>query len=88
MRAIETKTVITEDRKQALQLPQDVAPGEHRVVVLLDERVLGEEDTAETPLRWEDGLLVYDGKTAGPIESAVDDVRDERMRHILAGYRP
>ena len=37
MRTIQTKAKIAEDRKLVLQLPSDVTPGEHRVVVVLDE---------------------------------------------------
>ena len=63
MRTIEAKAIIADDRRLVLQLPWDVAPGEHHVVVLLDERPSREESEAETPLRWEDGLLVYGGET-------------------------
>jgi hypothetical protein len=38
MRAIETIAQVSEDRKLVVQLPSDVSPGEHRVVVLLEER--------------------------------------------------
>jgi hypothetical protein len=86
MRTIEARTTITDDRRLVLQLPQDVVPGEHDVVVLIDVRAPGEESAAETPLRWEDGLLVYGGETVGRIEDAIDDLREERMRHILAGH--
>ena len=37
MKTIETTTVIGDDRKLTLQLPPDVAPGEHRVVVVIDD---------------------------------------------------
>ena len=38
MKTIETTAVIGDDRKLSLQLPEDVPPGEHRIVVLIEER--------------------------------------------------
>jgi hypothetical protein len=33
-------------------------------------------------------VLVYGGEVAGPTEIAIADSREERMRHVLAGYQP
>ena len=85
MRTIEASATIADDRRLVLQLPQDVVPGEHHVVVLLNAPSPGAESAAETPLRWEDGLLVYGGETVGRIEDAIDEFREERMLHILPG---
>ena len=87
MRTIQAKATITEDRRLILQLPSDVTPGEHRVVVLLDPPTPAEDTVAETPVRWEDGVLVYDGEIVGPIETAIEDSQVERMRHILGEYQ-
>lgn len=80
MRMIETRATITDDRRLVLQLPQDVDPGEHDVVVLLDVQGPGEEPAAETPLRWEEGLLVYGGETVGDVGNAIDEITGERHR--------
>jgi hypothetical protein len=40
MRTIETTAVVGEDRKLMVQLPVEVPPGAHRVVVVIDERQL------------------------------------------------
>ena len=37
MMTIETMAVISDDRKLSVQLPPEVRPGEHRVVVMIDE---------------------------------------------------
>jgi hypothetical protein len=37
MRTIETRAQVGDDRKLVVQLPPDVAPGEHRVVVVIEE---------------------------------------------------
>ena len=90
MHTIETTAMISEDRTLVLRSP-DVAPGEHRVRVLIDEpdRVLDETGEVEqTPTRWEGNVLVYAGEVAGPIENAIADSREERMRHLLAGFQP
>ena len=37
MKTIETTTVVGEDRKLTVQLPADVEPGTHQVVVVIEE---------------------------------------------------
>lgn len=37
MRSIETNVVVSSDRKIVIQLPADIRPGAHRVVVVIDE---------------------------------------------------
>lgn len=37
MKTIETTAVVGEDRKLTVQLPPDVAPGRHRIVLMVDE---------------------------------------------------
>jgi hypothetical protein len=91
MHTIQTTAVISEDRKLVLQLPPDVAPGEYRLRVLIDEpgQVLDEiRQDEQTPTRWEGNVLVYAGEVVGPIENAIADSREERMRHLLAGFQP
>jgi hypothetical protein len=39
MRTIETTAVVTEDGKLTITLPPDIAPGEHQVVVVIEEQV-------------------------------------------------
>ncbi len=86
MRTIEARATVTDDHRLVLQLPQDVVPGDHDVVVFLDMGAPCEESAAETPLRWEDGLLVYGGDAVDGMEDAIDELREERMCHILSGY--
>lgn len=43
MRTIETTATITSDGKIIMQLPADIPPGEHRVVVVIDEYPLKKE---------------------------------------------
>ena len=42
MKTIETHAAVTEDGVLTLQVPADVQPGEHRVVVIIDEKVVKE----------------------------------------------
>ncbi|TVS20015.1 MAG: hypothetical protein EA424_06140 [Planctomycetaceae bacterium] len=86
MRTIEATMLIAEDRKLVLQLPSDVSPGEHRVVLMIDEPKPVREETGEheqTPTRWEGNVLVYDGVVEGPIEDAVRQHREERIQHLM-----
>ena len=37
MRAIQTRAKVTDDRKLTIDVPSDVEPGEHQVIVVIDE---------------------------------------------------
>ena len=37
MRAIQTRATVTSDGKLTIDVPSDVAPGEHQVIVVIDE---------------------------------------------------
>ena len=50
MRTIETTLRVAADGTGTLQVPGDIAPGEHRVVVVLDDG--GRENAARPPLRF------------------------------------
>jgi hypothetical protein len=55
MKAITTIATVTTDGKITLQLPSDIPPGEHQVVVVIDEKPLVEKpETKEkrTPLKF------------------------------------
>ncbi|MGE0820472.1 MAG: hypothetical protein AB7G75_06545 [Candidatus Binatia bacterium] len=38
MRTIETTAVVTEDGKLTINVPPDIAPGEHQVVMIIEEQ--------------------------------------------------
>jgi hypothetical protein len=87
--------VIGEDRKVTVQLPSHVAPGEHKLIVLVDGRGAERPNVAtnepsqngDDPFRWEEGLLVYTGNMPPDLEirRLIEEDREERMRHIMAG---
>jgi len=37
MRRIETKGTVDDDGQLSVQVPEDIAPGEHKIVVIIDE---------------------------------------------------
>ena len=37
MRTIQTRGTVTEDRKLTIELPSDVSPGNHQVVIVIDD---------------------------------------------------
>ncbi|MGI2904827.1 hypothetical protein [Tolypothrix sp. VBCCA 56010] len=43
MKAIQTIATVTSDGKITLQLPPDIPPGEHQVVVIIDEKLSEKE---------------------------------------------
>lgn len=53
MRMIETTVMVTEEDKMTIQLPQDIAPGEHQVVIVIEEQPIKKEtqSLADFPVR-------------------------------------
>ena len=43
MRTIETTVTVTEDGKITIQIPSDIEPGEHKVVVIIEEQLVKRE---------------------------------------------
>ncbi len=61
MKAIETTGVVGEDRKLTVQLPLDVAPGPHQIVVVVDG------PRSERPQTWTmDDWPVHDAAFVDP----------------------
>ncbi len=51
MKAIETTVLVTADGKATLQLPPDVLPGEHRIVLVIDEQQVLHEPSTQEPTK-------------------------------------
>ena len=88
MRTIQVKTTVPEDRILVLQLPEDVLPGEHEFVLMIDpgDQAMSQADVVDTedlPLRREGSVLVYDGTAEGPVEGVLDQVREERIQRFI-----
>jgi hypothetical protein len=85
MKTIETTGVVTDDHRLALQLPEDVTPGEHRIVLLIDEPkpAANHDQNITTPMRWEGNVLVYDGQYSGSLEQFIEELREERIRQFF-----
>ena len=88
MTTLTVNTLVPDNRKITLQLPEHVTPGEHRVRIQIDPLLSDDEivDEGETPLRWEGGILVYAGEVPpGNVCDWIEQARDERMKDILRG---
>lgn len=42
VKTIQTTAIVTADGKVTLQLPHDISPGEHQVIVIIDDRAIAE----------------------------------------------
>jgi hypothetical protein len=61
MKAIETTAMVGDDRKLTVQLPADVAPGPHQIVVVIDGA------PSERPQTWTmDDWPVHDAALVDP----------------------
>lgn len=61
MKKIEVTAVISDDRRLSLQLPSEVPPGEHRIVLLIDE------ETSEPRAAWTmDDWPIHDATLVDP----------------------
>ena len=83
MKTIEATVLVPENRQVTLRLPEDVPPGEHHFVLLIDEPLSAEGDGEATPTRCEKGLLVYDGELVSPAGAAIDEFREERLKKFF-----
>lgn len=86
MTRIETIATVGDDHSLILQLPTEISPGEHRVVVYIDSTPEPDEKVVEPPLKRVGSVLVHTGKPLGPIENTVDEVRREREAQLLQGF--
>ncbi len=50
MRTVEMKAVIGPDRKIVVQLPPDISPGEHQLVIVIEEQPVVEKE--RSPLQF------------------------------------
>ena len=50
MRTIETTATVTEEGQLTLQVPPDILPGQHRVVVVIDEQTESPPESQTDPL--------------------------------------
>ena len=44
MKTIETKATVTKERLLTIQVPSDIEPGEHQVVLVVDERPVKKQE--------------------------------------------
>jgi len=62
VRRIETKGTVDDDGQLSVQVPEDIAPGEHKIVVLIDEQAPRQQpdDLSDQPVfhigSWPEGL--------------------------------
>jgi hypothetical protein len=82
MKTVEATVVVPDDRQVTLRLPEEVPPGEHRLVVFIEETTAAAQQEA-TPTRWDDGLLVYAGQVTLPIKPFIDELRDQRIKQFF-----
>jgi hypothetical protein len=92
MTRVETQAVVGEDRTVTvtLRVPEDVAPGEHRLIVLVDGPVDAEapappEPTPRECFKREGSVLVFTGKLEEDPEEVLRRLRREREDRLLYG---
>ncbi len=80
------------NERLSVRVPVDVPPGEHRMVIVLEAAPGGLAQPAaagaissEAPLRRQANLLVYDGAVVGSFFDTLQDIRVERLHHIVQG---
>ena len=87
MKKIDTTAVIGEDRQLILCLPEDVLPGEHRIIVMIDEPpVSPSKPTSNVPATQLKGnVLVYNGVISKPCDDFIEAIRAERLQELQPG---
>ncbi|MBE9018458.1 hypothetical protein C7Y66_30085 [Chroococcidiopsis sp. CCALA 051] len=54
MITIEAIVTVTPDGKAAIQLPPNIPPGRHKVVLAIDEQLIKEQPVVENELAWDE----------------------------------
>ena len=101
MKAIETNAMISKDGilSLQLQLPRDVQPGQHHILVVIGEKPLEPKTPAQTPLKIEEvpsiitsapdvmgGTPVFAG-TRVPVQTLIDYLKSgESIEDFLEGF--
>jgi hypothetical protein len=85
MRRIETTVDVGEDRRIVLELPDEIAPGEHRITVLIDQPEMVQGEPVEQPLVRKGSVLVYAGELVGDVENGLNQLREQRLRKLAEG---
>jgi len=83
MRSIETTVTVSTDGTLTLQLPADIPPGQHRVVLVIDERIdlpsafIDKIDAAEDPIL---------GLGSNPVVCDLADAAENHDRYLYNGF--
>lgn len=90
MTTLETTALVADDRRMVLQVPDEIAPGEHRVRVQIDPVPEDELQDELTPVAWDGDVLVYGGADVltADINQFIEQEREDRMRKIWGGNLP
>jgi len=78
MRRIETKGTV-DDGQLSVQVPEDIAPGEHKIVVLIDEQA-DEQAPRQQPDDLSDQPVFHIGSWPEGLSLRREDMYDERGR--------
>jgi hypothetical protein len=84
MRTIETTATITPDGQLILQIPADISPGKHRIVLVIEEQLEeeSEEGTEQPSVETEDPIF---GLGTHPIDCGLVDAAENHDRYLYTG---
>jgi len=80
MRTIQTTVTITPNEPLTVQIPADIVPGKHRIILVIDEQLAtASEDVSEQPLVADDPIF---GLGTDPIDCGLVDAAENHDRYL------
>ncbi len=77
MKTIETTVTVTEDGKLTVQLPSDIPPGEHQIVLVIDEKPVPEKSSIQKKRPPLDFPMIHVGSWPADLSLRREDMYDD-----------
>lgn len=80
MKTIEITATVTEDGKLTVQLPSDIPPGEHQIVLVIDEKPVPEKSSTQKKRPPLDFPVIHVGSWPANLSLRREDMYDDDGR--------
>lgn len=85
MKTIEAIATVTSDGQLILQVPPDIMPGEHRIVLVIDESLEVDPSNSSSDVQLSDDDPIF-GLGKNPIKCRIPDAAEQHDQHLYNGY--
>jgi hypothetical protein len=76
---IEAIVTVTPDGKAAIQLPPNIPPGRHKVMLAIDEQLIKEQSAVESNLAWDELEQLIERSA---VDTGIEDLAHQHDHYI------